>query len=134
MGVAELARSREFYAQLGWQGQQVEETVLFQAGGLVVVLWARQNLASDAGVADTDPTAFSGIALAHNVRSPELADEIIETAGNAGATVTKAPAPTFYGGYPGYFADPEGHLWEIAYNPGFPLDEDGNVVLPDMLG
>lgn len=131
LGVEDLDRSLAFYEALGWSGQQVEGTVFFQAGGLAVVLWGRSELASDAGI-DGDGHGFRGVALAQNVRTPEAVDEVIEAARLAGATISAAPATTFYGGYAGYFADPDGHLWEIAHNPGFELLEDGSIVLPDL--
>lgn len=135
LGVADLARSRAFYEALGWQGQEVEGTFFVQAGGSAVVLWSRAKLADDAGVADPgEPDGFSGITLAHNVRSRAEVDAIMATAEGAGATVTKRAAETFYGGYAGYFADPDGHLWEVAHNPGFTLAGDGSLVLPDFSG
>jgi len=132
LGVTDLARSRTFYESLGWRGQEVEQTVFFQAGGMAVVLWARAKLAEDAGVDDTDAGGFGGIALALNVRSPAEVDEIMAAAGAAGAMVSKAASETFYGGYAGYFADPDGHMWEIAHNPGFTLGVDGSLMLPDF--
>jgi len=132
LGVTDLARSTAFYAALGWHGQEVEETVFIQAGGQAVVLWARSALAADSGVDDQGPVAFGGIVLAHNVRSRAEVDAIVEQAGQAGATITRAPAETFYGGYAAVFADPDGHLWEIAHNPGFTLGDDGSLQLPDF--
>jgi hypothetical protein len=131
LGVTDLARSKAFYARLGWQGQEVEETVFFAAGGMALVLWGRNKLAADAGVADS-AAGFAGIVLAHNVRSPEDVDEILSRAAEAGAVVTRPAAETFYGGYAGYFADPDGHLWEVAHNPGFRLEDDGALTLPDF--
>lgn len=131
LGVEDLARARSFYEDLGWHGQQVEETVFFQAGGLALVLWGRAKLAADAGIID-DGGTFGGIVLAHNVRSVREVDELVERAAAAGATVTRAPAETFYGGYAGCFQDPDGHVWEIAHNPGFPLDEAGNLTIPPL--
>ena len=131
LGVADLARSRTFYERLGWRGQEVDETVFFQAGGLALVLWGRDKLATDAGVVD-DAGRFSGITLAHNVRSRDEVDELVELARGAGALVTREPAATFYGGYAGYFLDPDAHPWEIAHNPGFALGDDGALVLPDF--
>jgi uncharacterized protein len=132
LGVDDLARSRRFYEALGWRGQQVEGTVFFQAGGIVVALWSRTALAEDAGVEDRG--GFGGVALAHNVRSPADADALLADAERAGATITRAPAATSWGGYTGCFADPDGHVWEVAHNPGFPLTADGSVVLPDLVG
>jgi len=133
LGVDDLARSKAFYEALGWTGQEVEETVFIQAGGLAVVLWGRAALADDAGINPVpDRTAFAGIALAHNVRSPGEVDEIMTTAQEAGATVTRPAQPTSYGGYAGYFADPDGHLWEVAHNPGFALADDGALTIPNF--
>jgi uncharacterized protein len=131
LGVRDLGRARRFYEALGWRGQEVQETVFFQAGGQAVVLWGRDDLAADAGV-DDEGSSFGGIALAHNVRSAAEVDEAIEAAVAAGATVTRAPAETFYGGYAGCFRDPDGHVWEIAHNPGFPLDEEGRLTVPPL--
>ncbi|MGD2052020.1 MAG: VOC family protein [Acidimicrobiia bacterium] len=132
LGVADLERSRTFYEQLGWRGHEVEETVFFQAGGLAVVLWGREKVAADAGVEDDGTSRFGGTALAHNVRSRDEVDRVIAAARNAGAEVTRQPAETFYGGYAGVFRDPDGHVWEIAHNPGFTLRPDGSLVLPDF--
>ncbi|MGA4726196.1 VOC family protein [Micromonospora taraxaci] len=132
LGVADVARAKAFYEQLGWRGQELEETVFIQAGGLAVVLWGRDKLADDAGIADPGTDGFGGMALAQNVRSREEVDEVIETATKAGATVTKSARETFYGGYAGYFADPDGHVWEIAWNPGFALADDGTLTVPDF--
>jgi len=132
LGVSDLARSRAFYEALGWHGQEVEETYFVQAGGAAIVLWSREKLAADAGIADPSPAGFGGIALAQNVRTRSEVDEILATARAAGATVTNPAAETFYGGYAGYFADPDGHLWEIAHNPGFTLTDDASLVLPDF--
>jgi predicted lactoylglutathione lyase len=134
LGVADLARSRSFYAALGWHGQEVEETVFFQAGGQAVGLWSREKLAADAGVPDDGVGGFGGITLAHNVGSREEVDQIVQAAARAGAEVAKAPAETFYGGYAGFFRDPDGHIWEIAWNPGFTLGADGSLTLPDFGG
>ncbi len=131
LGVADLGRARSFYEQLGWRGQEVEETVFFQAGAMVLVLWGRAKLAADSGVAD-DGSGFDRVTLAQNVRSAEEVDGIVAAAAEAGATVTGKPAATFYGGYAGVFLDPDGHAWEIAFNPGFTITDDGAVVLPEF--
>ena len=132
LGVADVSRARAFYEQLGWHGQEVEETVFFQAGGMAIVLWSRSKLAADVGIADQATDGFGGIALAQNVRSRDEVDEVVAAARRAGATITRTPADTFYGGYAGYFSDLDGHAWEIAYNPGFTITDDGSLVLPDF--
>jgi catechol 2,3-dioxygenase-like lactoylglutathione lyase family enzyme len=131
LGVEDLARAKAFYGALGWHGQEVQETVFFQAGPLAVVLWGRDKLAEDSGIED-DGGRFGGMALAHNVRSAAEVDAIVAAAAAAGAAVTRPPSETFYGGYAGVFRDPDGHLWEIAHNPGFGLDESGALTLPDF--
>ena len=127
LGVADLRRSSSFYEHLGWRGQEVEGTAFFQAGSQAIVLWGRDKLAADAGVDDDGTSTFAGIALAQNVRS-----RVVAAAASAGAEVTKAPSETFYGGYAGYFRDPDGHVWEVAHNPGFTLSDDGALTLPDF--
>jgi uncharacterized protein len=132
LGVADLPRARTFYERLGWQGQEVEKTVFFQAGGIALVLWGRAKVADDAGLEDKGTDGFGGMTLAHNVRSRAEVDEVLHQAANAGARITQAARETFYGGYAGFFSDPDGHIWEIAYNPGFPLDRDGAITIPDF--
>lgn len=132
LGVGDLARARQFYQRLGWHGQQVEETVFFQAGAIGIVLWGRDKLATDSGVEDAGADGFGGIALAHNVHSPAEVDAIVTAAADAGATITRHPHERLYGGYAGCFVDLDGHVWEIAHNPGFPLDEDGALTIPDF--
>jgi predicted lactoylglutathione lyase len=131
LGVADLARAKAFYEALGWHGQEVQETVFVQAGPLALVLWDRSKLAADSGVED-EGASWGGIALAQNVRSREEVDAIVRAASEAGGTVTRPPSETFYGGYAGVFRDPDGHVWEIAHNPGFALRDDGSLVLPDF--
>ncbi|WP_445548367.1 MULTISPECIES: VOC family protein [unclassified Frankia] len=143
LGVGDVGRARAFYERLGWQGQELEETVFFQAGGTVLVLWGRDRLARDCGIAEgsaaTGSTAgradgFGGVALAHNVRSRAEVDDVIAAAQRAGATVTRPAAETFYGGYAGVFTDLDGHVWEIAHNPGLPFAADGSIIVPDLGG
>ena len=129
LGVADVARARDFYGALGWQGQTVQETVFFQAGGIVVVLWGREDLAADAGV---PLVVGSSVALAHNVRSRQEVDDVVAAVVEAGGTVTRPPGETSYGGYAAYVADPDGHLWEVAHNPGFALADDGRLAVPDL--
>jgi catechol 2,3-dioxygenase-like lactoylglutathione lyase family enzyme len=132
LGVADLPRAKAFYEALGWRGQEVEETVFFQAGGLAVVLWGRAALAADSGVEDTGADGFGGLALAHNVRSRDEVDAVLAEAAAAGATLTRPAAETFYGGYAGCFTDLDGHVWEVAHNPGFTLGPDGSLTVPDL--
>jgi catechol 2,3-dioxygenase-like lactoylglutathione lyase family enzyme len=132
LGVADLARAKAFYERLGWRGQEVEETVFFQIGGLVLVLWSRARVAADAGVHDTGTDGFGGMTLAHNVRSRDEVDRALADAVDAGAIVTRPAGETFYGGYAGFFTDPDGHVWEVAHNPGFPLDAAGAITVPDF--
>jgi predicted lactoylglutathione lyase len=131
LGVADLARAKAFYEALGWHGQEVQETVFVQAGPLALVLWDRSKLAADSGVED-EGASWGGIALAQNVRSRDEVDAIVRAASEAGGTVTRPPSETFYGGYAGVFRDPDGHVWEIAHNPGFALRDDGSLELPDF--
>ena len=133
LGVADLARAREFYESWGWKASsasQPGEVAFFQANGLALALFGRAALAADAHVEDT-PTGFSGIALAYNCRSRAEADEVFARVIAAGARSLKAPQVAPWGGYSGYFADPDGHLWEVAWNPHFPLDDRGHLFLPD---
>jgi uncharacterized protein len=131
LGVADYGRACAFYESLGWQPRlDIEETAFFQANGVILVLWARDKLAADMGVPDRGER-WGGIALAHNVRSRKEVHEIVELARRNGGEVTREPAETFYGGYAGAFRDLDGHVWEIAHNPAFGLDDDGNIVLPE---
>ncbi|MGW0391835.1 VOC family protein [Streptomyces sp. NPDC003042] len=132
LGVSDLARAKGFYEALGWRGQEVEETVFFQAGGLGLVLWDRDKLAKDCGLEPGPAAGFAGIALAHNVRSEAEADALLAAVERAGGTITKPAAVNAIGFYSSAFVDPDGHAWEIAYNPGIPLAEDGSIVLPDF--
>ena len=131
LGVADLARSRAFYEALGWRASSASqpEIVFFQANGLALALYGRAALAEDAEVEDR-PSGFSGITLAYNGRSEAEVDEVFAAAVKAGAQAVKIPRKTSWGGYSGYFADPDWHLWEVAFNPSFALDEAGNLTLP----
>ncbi|MEX1655874.1 VOC family protein [Streptomyces pseudovenezuelae] len=132
LGVSDLARSKAFYEALGWRGQEVAETVFFQAGGLGLVLWSLEKLAQDCGLEPGPAHGFGGVALAHNVRSEAEVDALLATVAPAGGTVTKPAAVNALGFRSGAFTDPDGHAWEVAYNPGFPLAEDGTLTLPDF--
>jgi predicted lactoylglutathione lyase len=128
--VSDYARATAFYEALGWSpALDVQETAFFEAGGVILVLWGRDKLAADMGIPD-EGASWGGVALAHNVRSRQEVHDVIEEARRNGAEITREPAETFYGGYAGVFVDPDGHPWEIAFNPGFPLTDTGAVRLP----
>lgn len=132
LGVRDLEVADAFYRALGWTPSAHSvpgEVTFFAAGGLVVALWSRAALAVDSGM--TDAGGWGGITLAHNVRSPAEVDAVLAEAERAGGTIVRAGAPTDWGGYSGLFSDPDGHPWEIAHNPGFPLDATGAVRLAD---
>jgi uncharacterized protein len=129
LGVADVQRARAFYERLGWTTKAApdDDVVFYQAGGLVVALWGRQELAADSGVRDT--RGWGGVTLAHNVASPAEVDATLAEAKAAGATIPRAGADTFWGGYSGVFVDPDGHPWEVAHNPHWTLLPDGSVRL-----
>jgi len=129
LGVADLGRALAFYEALGWSSRSKPEdgVVFFQAGGMVLGLWGRSELAEDCHVHDSG--GFGGIALAHNVRSPEEVDEVLALADAAGAVITRPGAPTFWGGYSGVFLDLDGHPWEVAHNPHWTIGDDGSISL-----
>ncbi len=130
LGVADVQAARRFYELLGWRvGLEVEETVFFQVGPVLLILWSRAKLAEDSGV--TDDGGWGGVTLAHNVRSIDEVDRVMEEARRAGGRISREPAETFYGGYAGVFVDPDGHPWEIAFNPGLDLRDDGSLSLPE---
>ncbi len=136
LGVRDLKRARSFYEEgLGWTaGPGTQEAVVFYqlAGGLLLGLYGLEALAEDAQLALADLTPghnFGGVALAYNVTSPEAVDATLKEAEAAGATLLKPGQKVFWGGYSGYFADPDGHPWEVAHNPFWTLKEDGSVSL-----
>lgn len=134
LGVADLARSRRFYEDgLGWRasGAGTAEVAFYQLGAVALALWGREELAADAGLPIAGPGGgFGGIALAHNVRTRDEVDAVLAQAEAAGARLLKPGTDAPWGGYTGYFADPDGHLWEVAWNPFFALQEDGSLRLP----
>ncbi len=133
LGVRDLDASRAFYRDgLGWPMSSVsnDDVAFFRTGGVVLSLYPRHLLADDAGV-PSDGAGFPGFALAHNVASKDVVDEVLRTAVGAGARLVKPAVDVFWGGYSGYFADPDGFLWEVAWNPGFPLGPDGTMQVPD---
>jgi len=131
LGVADLERAKRFYTALGWRTNTDPslDVAFFQAGGMVVALWGRGQLAEDSVVEDAP--GWGGVTLAHNVRSPEEVDRVIDDARAAGATIGREGAETFWGGYSGVFIDPDGHPWEVAHNPRWTVADDGSVRLGD---
>jgi catechol 2,3-dioxygenase-like lactoylglutathione lyase family enzyme len=129
LGVADIERARSFYEALGWTtaAEPGADVVFFQAGGMVLALWGRKELAADSGVEDGG--GWGGITLAHNVDSPSEVDRVLEEARAAGARMTREGATTFWGGYSGAFVDPDGHAWEVAHNPHWTLAADGSISL-----
>jgi catechol 2,3-dioxygenase-like lactoylglutathione lyase family enzyme len=132
LGVSDLDRSRAFYEQLGWRRamREAEGVVFFQLGGMALSLYPIGDLAADACV-PPDGSGFPRFALAYNARDRDEVDRVLAQAEAAGATISKHAQDAFWGGYSGYFADPDGFLWEVAWNPGFPIGADGGIRLPD---
>jgi catechol 2,3-dioxygenase-like lactoylglutathione lyase family enzyme len=131
LGVRDLDRAREFYERLGWQrGDDNDDVVFFQTGGLIVGLWDREALAEDSAVEDSG--GWGGVTLALNVRSPDEVDSVLEQAREAGAVIGRPGAETFWGGYSGVFVDPDGHPWEVAHNPFWTVTDDGRTLLREL--
>lgn len=133
LGVADVAKATQFYESLGFVRSKTasEASVsFFRAGGVVLALWSREAQRKDAQ-AEALWDGNGGIAVAQNVASEAEVDAVMATAAAAGARILKPAAKTFWGGYDGYFADEDGHVWEVAFNPFWPLDEDGRINLPD---
>ena len=131
LGVHDLERSLAFYGALGWRESSRSvpgDVAFFDLGGAVLALWSRDLLAADSST--TDSGGWGGVTLAHNVGSPAEVDAVLAEAEAAGATVGRPGAPTEWGGYSGVFLDPDGHPWEVAHNPGWPIDADGHVRSP----
>ena len=131
LGVADVARARRFYEALGFTASPASAAgvAFFKAGSVVLALYGRADLAADAGIGASAP-AIGGAAIAHNTRSEADVDRILAEAVACGAKLVKPGARTFWGGYCGYFSDPDGHLWEVAFNPSWPLDDAGTLQLP----
>lgn len=132
LGVKDFERALKFYQEgLGWQpssGSQ-NDVAFFPLGGVVLGLYPRDKLAEDARVSP-EGSGFAGITLAYNAKSREEVNEVLQTVERLGATIVKQAENVFWGGYSGYFADPDGHLWEVAWNPFWGFDEADNLVLP----
>ena len=135
LGVSDLEHSVAFYRDgLGWPKSELggDEVAFFKTGGVVIALFPRASFAADAGVdADAvDSGDFSRFSLAHNVAEEEQEDSVLAEAAEAGATIVKEAQEIFFGRH-GFFADPDGFLWEVAWNPSFPIASDGSIELPD---
>lgn len=133
LGVADVARSTEFYESLGWRlsSASVPGVVsFFHTQGALLSLMAADEMSADAGLAPRSGAEFRGTMLAINVDTPDAVDETLRAVVQAGATLVKAGGAADWGGYLGYFTDPDGHLWEVTHNPGFPIDQSGVPQLP----
>ena len=130
LGVKDLETSKKFYAEtLGWKISRPQEGIaFFQAGGMVLALYPREELAADAKVSP-DGIGFAGMTLAYNAGSEAEVDEIIKDLKSKGVKIIKEPQKVFWGGYSSYFADPDDFRWEVAYNPFFAFDENGSLKL-----
>jgi uncharacterized protein len=135
LGVSDLKKAIAFYRDgLGWPKSEVggDEVAFFKTGGVVMALFPRPSFAADAGidVDDVEHGGFSRISLAHNVAEAGQVDSVLKEAARAGATIVKEAQEIFFGRH-GFFADPDGYLWEVAWNPSFPMNADGSIELPD---
>lgn len=132
LGVADLARSSAFYERLGWKRslKAAEGVTFYQTGGMALALWPREELSKDSGV-EIGGEGPGRLALAYNTRSRDEVDEVLREAVAAGAKIVRPAHEVFWGGYTAYFTDPDGFLWELAWNPGFALAEDGSIRIPD---
>lgn len=135
LGVKDRVGMTAFYEDvIGFKNVGPEGMAMFDMGGFVLGLWEEDKLAVDAGQPDDRQGKFRGVALAYNTRSIEETDAIFERLKTKGVNVTKDPHTAFWGGYSGYFEDPEGNSWEVAFNPHWSLDEAGRVILPSAEG
>ena len=127
--MSDLERARSFYEAVGWRtgAGPDDDVVFFQAGDMVLALWDRARLAEDSGVEDAG--GWAGVTLALNFGSPEEVDAVLEEARDAGASIAREAAETFWGGYSGVFVDPDGHPWEVAHNPHWTITDDGGLRL-----
>jgi uncharacterized protein len=131
LGVRDFKISYEFYTtKLGWKPSSAsnDDIAFFQAGGAVLAIYPREKLAEDA-VISPEGSGFSGITLAYNAQCESEVDDIIKDLKSKGVKIMKEPQKVFWGGYSSYFADPDDYRWEVAYNPFFQFDKDGNLAL-----
>jgi predicted lactoylglutathione lyase len=133
LGVRDVAASTRFYEALGFplsSASVPDEVSFFRTAGGLLALWGEGDLRRDAAAAANSGSSFRGVTLAINVASRDEVDDALAAAVAAGATIARSAEATDWGGYNGYFADPDGHLWEVAHNPFWPLDERGLPQLP----
>ncbi len=134
LGAKNLERLRKFYEEgLGWKASSIsnEHFVAFHTQGVIVCLYPEALLAEDAHASLSNSPGFKGITMSHNVASKQAVDELIQKAIDAGATLQKKAQDVFWGGYSGYFVDPDGHFWEVAWNPHWKLAANGSLQLPE---
>jgi catechol 2,3-dioxygenase-like lactoylglutathione lyase family enzyme len=131
LGVADMVRSRAFYKRLGFTASPASQpsVTFLSAGGVVLSLYGRDALAEDAHL-PPEGSGFGGITLAHNVRERDEVAVVLAEAEAAGGRILKPAQDVFWGGHSGYFADPDGHPWEVAWNPFIAFTEDGRLALP----
>jgi catechol 2,3-dioxygenase-like lactoylglutathione lyase family enzyme len=132
LGVKDFERALNFYKNgLGWKpsSESQEDIAFFPLGGIILALYPWKNLAEDITV-NAEGSGFSGITLAYNAKTQEEVDEVLNTVEQLGARIVKKAEKVSWGGYSGYFADLDGHLWEVAWNPFFEFDESDNLLLP----
>jgi catechol 2,3-dioxygenase-like lactoylglutathione lyase family enzyme len=131
LGVADLPKAIDFYRDVvGWAPTSAgDDVAFFDLGGMILGLWPHHDLAADEGMPGAEPGAYHGFSLAYNTRSREEVDAIFARLGARGARIAKPPVDMDWGGYSGYFTDPDGHFWEVAWNPFWVIDEDGRITL-----
>lgn len=131
LGTDDFQKSVDFYEKgLGWKksDKSMDGLALFNLGGMVLALHPREELAADTTL-DYQPSTFSGLTISHNTRSEKEVDEVLAKVAELGATIVKPAQKVYWGGYSGYFKDLDGHLFEVAYNPFWEMDENGHLVI-----
>lgn len=132
LGVRDLDRAVAFYRDVvGWEpASLLDDVAFFDLDGVILALWPHHELAADMGLESADLGPYHGFTLAHNVRSLDEVDAVFARLVERGAVIAKHPRSTGWGGYSGYFVDPDGHHWEVAYNPSWPIRDDGRIAFP----
>ena len=133
LGVSQISKSRKFYEKLGWKASSAsnENIVIFHSNGAALALYPEPMLAADAEVDPTERKGFRGVTLAYNVADKSEVAKFLDQAKAAGGKIVKQAQDVFRGGHSGYFSDPDGHLWEVAWNPHWPLQKNGLLKLPE---